>query len=277
MAWSDFEAPNRSCDLISAPCSTIPTNWRRIGGIASLTQPSGNVPSNFDWWSGLCRLKTFAAFAITSASEYSEAFDNDNATSFWNPRRTPLPFLWAWSSGISTNNLSFNLVVLTLGILTPVVLDVIGITEKYLQEERLWAHLTADWFQSYNSPIPKEKADMHLAHPWSDVRLSQDFWDVISACCIRQWDKDGDILIPGLWHLYHPVLLTTRHHSVFEHNRAASCPRSWSKLDEGQIQVMSFHTWYRFDHHGLFSVLHALRPFYHCKNDVSSHDQVSCC
>ena len=115
MAWSDFEAPNRSCDLISAPCSTIPTNWRRIGGIASLAQPSGNVPSNFDWWSSMCRLKTFAALAITSASVYSEAFDSDNATSFWNARRTPLPFLWAWSSGISANNLSFNLVVLKLG------------------------------------------------------------------------------------------------------------------------------------------------------------------
>ena len=67
----------------------------------------------------MCHLKTFAVLAITSASEYSKDFDSDNATSFWNARRTPLPFLWAWSSGISANNLSFNLVVLTLGISTP--------------------------------------------------------------------------------------------------------------------------------------------------------------
>ncbi len=112
--WS----PNLSCDLISAPCSTIPTNWRRMGGIASLTQASGNVPSNLEWWSSMCRLKIFAALAITSASEYSDAFDSDKATSFWNAKSTPLPFLWASSSGISANNLSFNLVVLTVGVST---------------------------------------------------------------------------------------------------------------------------------------------------------------
>ena len=122
---------------------------------------------------------------------------------------------------------------------SPVALDVVGITEKYLKEESVWAHLTADWFQSYNSPIPKGPADMYLAHAWFDVSLSQDFWDVISLCCIRQRDKHSDFLVPGLWHLHHPVLLTTCHHSVFEHTRAASCPSSWSQLDEGQIQVTS--------------------------------------
>ena len=79
------------------------------------------------------------------------------------------------------------------------------------------------------------------------MSLSQDFWDVISPCCIRQWDKHGDILVPGLWHLHHPVLLTTCHHSVFEHTRASLLSKSmvitWRRSDSGDVLSHMIHVW----------------------------------
>ena len=55
----------------------------------------------------------------------------------------------------------------------PVVLDVVGITEKYLKEERLWAHLTADWCSLLSKfmVITWRRSDSgnvlsHMIHVW---------------------------------------------------------------------------------------------------------------
>ena len=68
IARSVFDVPNLSWDLISAPCSSISTNWNRMGGIACSMHPSWQVPSNFDLWSRTILRKMIAALLRTMVS-----------------------------------------------------------------------------------------------------------------------------------------------------------------------------------------------------------------